>query len=760
MRPTKGREVRQAGAEAAPKNPGKLREINAMGRLTSSSCLLLAMTAFGPLPVLAQEKSNPALELGLEEIIVTAQKFARSVQREPQSVTALTQDLLTNVGAVDMRTASALVPSLHVIDQGPGVGVFIRGVGTTNLSQFADPTVAFNNDGVYMARASGTNGLLFDLARLEVLKGPQGTLYGRNATAGVINAISNAPSDRDEGSAELEIGNYATFRASAMANAVVDDDLQIRIAGQSVRHDGYMTDGYNDTDDIAGRLRVLYTPSDTVSILSTGSYSDHSGYGRGSVRIPYVNPDNPWQGDELPGRVQNTNWLAATEVNVELPFGMLTVLPSWQKVEQFNLAFTSGLTNGIFNYLDSRQTSLETRLSSDPAARLQWQIGAYYFDESIDTIVIQYKGAGATLDGVTDIPDIGTRSYAGFGQATYALTDTLRMTGGLRYSSEDKDMSGAGYLSVNANPSGAPIPFRVNPVAPTRYQIKGKTSFDAWTWRAAVEADVATRSLLYASVSTGFKSGGLNPADQSVTRALAGPATYDPEKLTAYAIGSKNQFFDNRLRLNGEVYYWQYKDQQVAQFGLLSSPAGTFNNNVYVINLGNSDIWGADLDATIALSGNDTLSVGLAYYNSEYGTFVVPAAYGNFGGGNPFPISAPANLTGRELPFGSRWQANISYQHVFRLNDGSSVTASVDSQLRTAFYNNYLLDAKSRQSGYSKTNLNIAYESPSGRLRLGAYVRNIEDVDVMARSAPNPVGIYYGNIEDPRTYGVTVGVKF
>src|SRR5882724_10710707 len=237
---------------------------------------------------------------GLEEVTVTAQRREENLQKTPLAVVAISGEQLARAGVKEAQDLNKLVPGLKIGQTGTMTQFFVNGVGSGVANAYGDPTIAFNVDGVYIGRPTGVNGVFYDLSRVEVLKGPQGTLYGRNAAAGAVNVITNRPEFTDSVQTGLEIGNYDAIRISGVGNLKLSDTLAIRLAGLSSRHSGYLSDGFNDEDDAGGRAQLLWQPGDRLSLLLGADYFHQGGKGPAAIPVPFANPSDPWAGPTTP----------------------------------------------------------------------------------------------------------------------------------------------------------------------------------------------------------------------------------------------------------------------------------------------------------------------------------------------------------------------------------------------------------------------------------------------------------------------------
>ncbi|MEO6338701.1 MAG: TonB-dependent receptor, partial [Caulobacteraceae bacterium] len=531
------------------------------------ACILL------PASAIAQGAAPQAGATALEEVVVTAQRREENLQRAAIAVSAVTGNALTQQSITQATDLTRMVPALQVAPASSLTQIYLRGVGTFGANAFAEQGVAFNLDGVYLSRPAAPAGLFYDLERLKVLKGPQGTLYGRNATGGALNVITAKPKlGQTNGYVTAEYGDYNAFKAQGAVNLALGDKAVLRISGQHAKHDGFYSDGYDDENTNAVRAQLRAEVSPRVDVTVMADYAKVGGQGSGGSIIPLLfgkgderlGPSDPrviaaylsraptapvpqiiakdtgYQDNHFAG-------ISAT-LNADLGFAKLTVIPAYRDT---NLDFVGYASSFLIDFTEkSKQKSLEVRLANS-IDKLNWVIGAYAFDESVKANQFFDQASNGTVVN----SELGTKSFAAFGQATYALTDKFRVTGGIRYTTDNKTQATqaetrpfVGFVPPGP-PAFIPIILSIPSTAVT------DVDFNKVTWKGGVEYDLGPQSLLYASVSTGFKSGILFSA--------TGRNYSEPETLTAYTIGSKNRFLDNRLQLNVEGFYWDYKNQQV-----------------------------------------------------------------------------------------------------------------------------------------------------------------------------------------------------
>ena len=747
--------------------------------LPANSAFAQDMAATAPDAAAAADAATP--EGGLEEIVVTAQRREENLQRAAVAVSAVTGQALTNAGVSDVANLTKLVPALVVQPQGgSSTNFYIRGVGTYGTNAFAENAVAFNFAGVYVARPTSPVGTLFDLERIEVVKGPQGTLYGRNATGGAINALPNRPRLGDfSGSFTGEYGNYNTVKASAMVNVPLGGSAAIRLAGQVVNRDGYLSQGYDDENGQAIRASLLVKPSDAFETVLIADYYHQGGKGVGSVLIPdalakLAPPieDRIAGSDPLsvaavraafpplvnsglvltPGNdgFADSKFWGLTMVNtVDLGFATLTVIPAYRRSEPDFLSYNNGFLARVTEVDD--QYSLEARLASQGSGPLSYVLGAYYFHEKQDAQDTFSQGRIATT---IFNPVLKTTSKAVFGQLTYALTDGFRVVGGVRYTDEQKSQDTPLKLLSPTNPN------------PPFTRITGDLSFSRVTWKAGVELDAGPRSLVYANVATGFKAGGFYVA--------AIDNTFRPEKLTAYTVGSKNRFLDNRLQLNVEGFYWKYADQQVNFVGPAQYAPGVYAPGGITVNAGNARMYGVDLDVLFQPIPESHFSANVQYLNSKYNSFDYLAFSPN---GAPvrtacaatrnasLPVAAPAALyavdcAGFPSINAPKWTANIGYAHDFRIGD-LLLTPSVRTRIETSRFLAIDYLPEERQGAYRSSDLSLTLAGPDDRWSITGFVNNVEDRTIRASAAQRGIiPLIYSALRPPRTYGVRAGFNF
>ncbi len=751
--------------------------------------VLGTMLSSAILPVAAQAKD----EGGLEDIVVTAQRREESLQRAAVAVTAVSGDQLVKSEISETSNLGKLVPALVVQPTGGTTSFFLRGVGTNSQNSFSENAVAFNFNGIYVGRPTAPAGVFYDLERVEVVKGPQGTLYGRNATGGAINVLPRKPQlDRYGAEAFAEYGNYNSKKAFAAVNLPVGETVAIRAAGQLVNRDGYISDGYDDDKGEALRVSMLVKPSDQWSVTLVGDYYNQHGKGAGAVLLPNGSFTVPALEDRVsvsdPRAISAINGFAAfipappfcpggftvsgcienagsdgylknkfyglsAQVDGDLGFAKLTVIPAWRKSDADFRTYLPGFRGEIKD--NAEQTSVEARLASSNGGPLSYVLGAFYFNEDQDTLNYFRQGK---LSTTRFTPKLSTESAAAFGQLTFAVTDALRLIAGGRYTHEKKSQ-------LTASVSGG-LPLAIDP--PLGAPITGELSFSKFTWKAGVELDAGPASLVYANVATGFKSGGFYVA-------AAPTNVFAPETLTAYTLGTKNRFLDNKLQFNVEAFYWDYKDQQVTFVGGIKTGSGIFAQGSLTTNAGKSRIYGIETELRFAPTSRDQFNANIQYLNGKYNSLQTanfsptgaPVATGCTVTGsraaNPGINGArfyDIDCSGKPTVNSPRWSANIGYEHSFPIAGDMNLIAGVRSNIESSRYLNANYREVEKQRAYMMSDAFLTLEGPNEKWTVTAFINNIEDKEVLARAGTRPILDFpVGTLRPPRTYGLRLGFK-
>jgi iron complex outermembrane recepter protein len=729
---------------------------------------------------------NTAEEAGgiiaLEEIVVTAQRREENVQRSSLAIEVLSgEDMQGITQPTDLNTAA---PGVQIAMAGNIAQTFIRGVGAFVANGRAEGAVAYSLDGAYLSTGTAVLPAMYDLARVEILKGPQGTLYGRNATGGAVNLISNRPRLGEfSGYVGGDVGNFDLRRINGAVNLPAGDTLAIRTAFQITERDGYLSDGTMDDDTKAGRIRALWEPSGDFSVLFNVEAAKIDTLGSGSGVIPVIGGD-PWLGP-LDPRVagllgtssrerpyfDNDQWSVSTEVNWNVGIGTLTVIPAYRHEEYDSLIYSPGFS--FAETQEAKQKTFEARLG-DQTDLAKWVVGAYYYDmDQSFTFDIANDLQFPPQDTLVTYPGQSTTSWAVFGETTISVADPFRIIAGLRYTQDEQEaLAYSNGRSSPLSPSTSPA-FDPFGQWPNDFYNDISTDSDAISWKGGFEFDVSDDSMAFFTVSRGFKGDGFfqDATGQSgLPVPNTGPqfVTYDPEELTAFELGLRNRLFDNSLQLNVELFYWDYKDHQVAYVGFNSIGAPGFITS----NAGAAEIYGADVDLTWRLTGADTLHVGAEYLHARYEDFkrvtVAPGDVGSLCATNPLP-PAPTGIpqvemdcSGQVMQRSPELTGSVNYSHRFDLPNGGALTFGADAIYSDEKYLSINLTPATLVDETVIGNADLTYSARNDRWSVAAWVKNVSDENYYSGGGVSPrfPSIVFATINPPRTYGARFNVNF
>ncbi len=763
---------------------------------------------------LAQEQAAPqtaAPQADGGDIIVTATRFETLASKTPIALTAVSGEQLVAAGITNPTALGDQVPSV-MINRNNGLQITIRGVTSSDGTEKGDPSAAFMSDGIYIARQQSQEVSFFDISRVEVLRGPQGTLFGRNTTAGAVNVITNRPSfDKVGGSVDAAYGNFNNTQATGVLNLPVSDNLALRAAVNFDRRDSFLKPGTNFNaplspykDNLGARLTALlkfdggeliirgdYTRmgGNGLNIVSTGNF--YTGYSAATalpgttnatttdtVSPVYIGDTrtndqlrsfNATSADGIPiqqfannFKRDNASYGVGGEFKYDLGAVTLNYLGSYREFRRHEGGVsynTAGLSPSLFDgwYW---QNSQELRLSTNSDGPIRAQAGLYYFKERADIQLgiygrmingtrlqpgqIVYTGTPATnANGwAFGFPQhyVMSQSKAAFGQVTVTPMPELRLTAGIRYTADTKARIGAtvqcAFSLACTNPGDVQT---VN---------SAQRDYNKTTWKIGFDYDVTPATMVFGTVSTGYKAGGFNDGCQVGTgpgcTAAADALYYDPETLTSYEIGVKTRMFDNMLRFNLSAFHYDYASLQLTQGG----PFCAGQNCTVTRNAASAKVDGVELEGSFAPTGNDRFNFSAAYLNARYGAFVPNAI--------TFPL---VNWNGKKLDRSPTFTAAVGYDHTFDLANGGNVVAGVRSRYSSSYHISALaILGFFKQPGYTQSEATLTYNAPDKAYYVQAYVKNIEDKILVTAVGGGANGTL--QISDPRLFGIRAGAKF
>ncbi len=750
-------------------------------RLTTASLLAISV-ALGPTVAAAQEEDGGERgRVGIDSVVVTAEKRESTLQDTPFAISAFGGDSLEDRGIDDLSNFQSYVPGFHVGQEQDGFKVSLRGIGLQGTSSITDPGVAFYIDNLYIPRPAGGSAIFYDVDRIEVLRGPQGTLYGRNATGGVVNVISNEPTFDYEGQIGATYGSRDLWEVRGTANIPLSENTATRFSIVRTEENGYVDnvfsassddDPFGTEGDFTARGQLLVDGGDDDwSILASATYSDLNGSGVAMHFLERVtggpppvqgliasmvppDPTDPLIVNNDAEAFNDTETLstflrfekAVGSVDLWMQAGML-----WQDTSLQQDFDGSPIDVSIFNKEQENEAeSVELRLSSNNDSPLEWILGAYYFHE--DTFIfrrVRLNGfVPAPGPGMISLPDFlldefgASRTIAGFASATYSLSDALRLTGGVRYTADKK--TGSLFNTSNFG-------------LPTRPDLTDiEETFTKVTWRGGLEYDINDNALAYANVSSGYKAGGFNITSNG--------DPYDEENVIAYEAGLKSNPFDGRAQINIDAFYYDYTDLQLTTLLFIGGAPGQFTTNA-----GKATLWGVELDTQYELSDNLLANLTYSYIDAEFDEYCnLDPRFPSPGAMDPSdpgcPLGGLTNLAGNKIPYVADHTITGGLQYAFDLGSAGSVVAAVNtswhSELFLREYNDPVID---RVGPNTKTDITLTYFVADSGLAITGFVTNLED-DVER----NNIYITPGFIGEsattaytkPRTFGVKVDYEF
>jgi len=694
--------------------------------LSSGSALLALASPAWPQAVSAANPTYSTAEK-LQEVTVTAERRPNRLQKTSVSVATVSGREIDRQGLQSLDQVAKEIPNVVITASAVGFSATMRGVGASPVPAGLGGAAGISTlyDGIYSVQEEQARSGFYDVVRFEVLLGPQGTLYGHNAEGGVFNIISNDPTNRLEGNATIEVGNYNLVRGTLVLNVPLTDQLAVRVAGTSVNRDGYLTNGQDDDVATSGRLKLQYKPSDQFKLLLAGEFTKLGGKGFGTVVGATYPLRNPWTSPNPSAQsASSRNYRLWANLVGDVGIGDLTVIPAFQHDEEHEYVYTGLNDDDGENPAGLTQRSIEARLSSKPSAPFVWQAGSYLYDSDQSS-----NGQTTMLSGVSIVPTAGTAtatelkaSNGGvFAQVTVPITPTLRVIAGVRESRDSSSIERA-----------AEIPPAVYPLT--------KGSWDHFDWKAGLEYGVTPNSMLYSTVATGYRPGGFGPI---------APNPYGLESLRSYEIGAKNEFLDHHLRVNAALYWYTYKNYQVVTFvpnAALGMPAPD------VINVPNVADRGGELDTEWLVTSYDTITASVGYADTK--------VEGNAMAANPETTFPFIDINGESLQNSPTWTAHASFSHSFILPNQATIVLEPDLQFSSAYHVTAAATAGSTQSAYAQENASATYTPADERWSLNLYGRNLSNKAIKsAYYNLGPSGTVY-LLQPPRTFGVTLNAKF
>ena len=782
-------------------------------------CATRAQEAVAAAPQATEQNDNAVLG----DIVVTAQRRSESINKVPLSIQAFAGDALSKAGVTDASGISQLVPAFNFSRSSANTPIYtVRGIGfnTPNLS--ATSPVGIYVDEVAYAYPYMSNGPSYDIERVEVLKGPQGTLYGRNTTGGLVNFITAKPTRDFHAGLTAEVGNFETINFEGFVSGPLTDTLSVRIAGRWdtsgegwQRNVNVLGERLGKKDRMGGRVTMLWEPTDRLKVTLGASYwEDNSD--TIAVQAVAFNPDSPpfaapglasqvrtnWKageaswGPSYAGKPQykadSSFWSASGRVEYELSDTLtVTSLTGYSDVKRYDMNDVDGTTFEPSEYLSDgriRSFSQELRLTGD-SGPVNWIVGGYYSRDKIRDDQIGYYRDSSILNTLAfvgqSVPQTTysrtqiangfntfrnlsrqvSRSISAFANADWAISDQLKLSGGVRYSDDKLDFKGCsadndgntapvwntGVAAIVAARTGRPFS---NPGIGTNQCLTYKADFsgpaglvnsqlkqDNVSGRLALTWTPNSRTLAYASVSRGYKSGAFPVVAANVETQLV-PARQ--EKVTAYEAGIKLGLFNRLVQFNAAGFFYDYRDKQV--FGEILDPI--FVSLTRIVNVPKSEVYGAETDITISPSRELLFKFGASYTHTKVTEF---NGFNRFGQAQDFAGSA--------FPFTPKYQLNALVSYDMPINDNLAVQFGANGNYQGKTVGSLDEDPVFDVKAYTVVNANIALHRQDDRWSIGLYARNLFNenyytaTDILTDTSIRVPGM-------TRTYGLVATFKY
>ena len=729
-------------------------------RYSLSTCAALMIAAPGVM------LPQVGVTAALEEVVVTARKREENLQSTPISVTALSGEAMANAGINELTAIDQQTPNLSfTVGTGGGgssVNAYVRGVGETDFIITTDPAVGLYLDGVYLARAFGANMELKDIGQIEVLRGPQGSLFGKNSIGGAINVTTRKPDGSTSAEIGLSAGSYDLQELSLYGQTALTDTLAASVSYLQKTADGWQKRPGPDAGDIdlaTARVILNWVPNDDFESTLSLDWNQQEQTGYPNVMLSFqdgsffgdlwntLNPGSPCctpnadidrsgaggplPEDDVDGRGINwTNTWVAGDIQLKSITGYREMKAVFGRDGDNSLSNYSGDTHDQ----EHSQFSQELQLTGNHES-FNWIAGAYYFEEEskddTDLIIIQGIGTSINYDNTQD-----AKSYALYGHATYHLTESLDVFAGIRYTQEQKDF----YQQISSYDFGTPHVFPA-PGAPAdscKFDPATATFDCSQDWsntspKIGVMYQYSDDVMTYAHVSRGFRSGGFNG------RAFGSPSDmqeYEPEIMTSYETGFKAELFDKSLRLNMSLFYNDYKDIQV----LITRAA-----SVATENASQASIKGLELEATWLPTSQWQIDIGAGILSDDSDGWV----------------DATGDYTDTELKHTPDYNFNLASEYEFDLGGNGTLVLRGDMKYQSEYYLNSVNTESLQVNGHTLFNAGLIYRPQSDNWSIALQGRNLSDKRVLNSGFDGSAffGFIEGNYNAPRTYVVNFNYK-
>lgn len=719
---------------------------------------LLGSTLAVASPAMAQGPSPDAAPATTgTDIVVTAQKRAQSILDVPIAMSAFSSDRLEKSEITELGSLQTLMPNFQISDNVSVRTIYIRGVGGGGRTVAFDTRTGVYLDGVYIGQPMAADAVLTNLERVEVLKGPQGYLYGQNTVSGAVNLVTRPPDDKVEAKAIVSYGNKDAQKLIGSFNVPLADNLYLRVGGSYQHRDGFIYDTtlrryVDDVNDAGGRVQLRYVPDSTLTIdLSADFSSQLSHKVNGEARtntfntgLPAAPADQPFViDDDFPERDVNRNWGLALIAAKDLGWGTVTSTTGYRNAyRNWNVDLDhSSADFAIFHYYDQYQTvSQELRLNGK-RGNVTYVAGLFYLKNIADNDRNLEYSSQAPLIGVPAYskirtnPSVNNDSYAAFGALDWEFLRGLTLNTGLRFNHDVK------RLTINQTSDLGP-PITNIAVINGFHDSEVENSLSptiGLTWKPGRD------TMLYAKYARGVKSGGFN-ADYLTTDRLAGNLHLNAEKVDSFEGGVKFRTADRLLTVTGDMFYTKYSNYQVSQFRIVpnSSPPSI---ELALTNAGKVETWGPELSAVLAPVKGLNVDVELAWLHAKYASFPDGGGLG-------------VDYSGHQLEYAPKFTSSVTvdYEHpvTARYSGFGHVTVShhssqfSDSSNAPAFF----------QKGYTLVDTRVGVRTENGKWEIAGYANNLFNKLYDLGTAADAFTTIFGKYGTPRTYGIELSWKY
>ena len=710
---------------------------------------------------------------GLEEIIVTARKREEPLQETPVAVTALTEAKLDKMFATDLQDLDMQVPNTiisRISSFNNSVSVFMRGIGNTDIDSTIDPPVAIFVDGIYIPRPNNSAIDMFDIEQVEVMRGPQGTLFGRNTTAGAIQFRTKRPTGEFGTSGRITLGEYGRRDVRLSVESPLTDNISAKISVLQQKFDGYYQMkiknhpsydvGARHPYDDRGQLRdaggedvyavrpiIKFNPTENFELTIIGEYIKERSDTRPQINtsIPsqvlarvYGFPGAPFGAER---RYLETNVYSFINVDTkgltveavwELDSGTLTSVSNWRETEYLMRGEVDWTTAPMFEIVRDEpheQQSTELRYQTSINDRTELVAGIYYFEQDYflrrDTYI---NTSGAFTAHIIGLTSQSHQNMALFAQVDYQINDKLGLTVGGRYTEEEKDFMQA--------------PFGVTPGA----KIYSDDEWSNFGPKVGLDYQINDDAMVYVSLSRGFKSGGFN--GRGGTPSTLGP--FDEETVDAFEIGLKADWWDNKLRTNAVIFLNRYEDLQRTIIRNLVNCGCPNPQETVTDNAAEAEISGFELEIDYVPNENLNLGLALAYTDAGYEEF-----FADLNGSG-----TAVDNSGLPLQRAPEWHALFRFDYTVDMDSGAAVTLGGNYMYRSELNNHTAGNPLANVGEIDIINLHLDYVPPSGNYRVSLYGKNVTDEIYQTSATLVGALLHLNGISDPARFGIEIGWDF